>query len=109
MPVTPWSWSIGARIRSPSSGCVLISVRSSSVSGPGLSRIEFGIPILPMSWKSAPSSSRFSASYVEAELAVDAEEVSVIQWACEEGVLVPRLERVRGASTVERKVRSRLA
>ena len=43
------------------------------VSGPGFSSTEFGIPILPMSWKSAPSSSRFSVSRVEAELAADAQ------------------------------------
>ena len=42
------------------------------VSGPGLSRMLVGIPILPMSWKSAPSSSRFSVVPVEAQRLADA-------------------------------------
>ena len=47
--------------------------RSSVVSGPGFRRISDGMPIFPMSWKSAPSSRRFSAFGVEPELAADLE------------------------------------
>ena len=59
---TSASRSIGARIFSPSTGCSLTTSNSSSVSGPGFRRISDGIPILPMSWKSAPSSRRFIVS-----------------------------------------------
>ena len=46
---------------------------------------------------------------VEAELAADAEEVSVIQRACEEVYSSRASSAFASASTVERKVRSRLA
>ena len=42
----------GDRRRSP--GWRRMTAHSSSVSGPGLSRIESGTPILPMSWSRAP-------------------------------------------------------
>ena len=41
------SCSMGFRMRSPSSGCVSITARSSGVSGPGLSKIVGGDPDLP--------------------------------------------------------------
>ena len=51
------SESIGARIRSPTSGCERMTAHCSSVSGPALlSRIDSGTRILPMSCSSAPSS-----------------------------------------------------
>ena len=53
------------------------------------------MPILPMSWKSAPSSSRFSACGVEAELGADLEREVGDPARVRRRVLVVRLERVR--------------
>ena len=68
------------------------------------------MPILPMSWKSAPSSSRLSALRVEAELAADARAaMSVIQRACEDVYSSFASSALASASTVERNVSSRLS
>ena len=93
-------------ILSPSSGCVSISCRSSSVSGPGFSSTEFGIPILPMSWKSAPSSSRFSVSPSRPSSRPTRSAVSVIQRAWEDVYSSRASSAFASASTVERNVRS---
>ena len=93
-------------IFSPSSGCVSISARSSSVSGPGFSSTEFGIPILPMSWKSAPSSSRFSVSLSSPSSSPTRRAVSVIQRAWEDVYSSRASSAFASASTVERNVRS---
>src|ERR671934_3138075 len=45
-------------IRSPSIVCRCITAHSSSSSGPGLLRISLGTEIFPMSWRSAPNSTR---------------------------------------------------
>src|SRR2546429_453944 len=47
---------------SPTSGWVFMTVHSSSVSGPGLLRIDSGTRTLPMSWRTAPSSTLRTAS-----------------------------------------------
>src|SRR5579862_3298316 len=47
-------------ILSPSSGWVSTIRRSAAVRRPGFERMPVGMPILPMSWRSAPSSSCFS-------------------------------------------------
>ncbi|EKD59138.1 MAG: hypothetical protein ACD_55C00145G0003 [uncultured bacterium] len=49
-----WYASIGLRISTPISGCLRIVANSSSVSLPGLSSIDSGTPILPMSWNNPP-------------------------------------------------------
>ena len=51
----------GASIRSPITGCASITFRSSAVSGPGFIRMLSGMPILPTSWRTAPSSSASSS------------------------------------------------
>jgi hypothetical protein len=76
-------------------GCVSTISRSSGVSGPGFERIVSGMPILPMSWKSAPSSSRFSDTPFEAELLSDLEREVGDPARVRGRVLVVRLERVR--------------
>ncbi len=56
---------MASRIPYPTSGCRRISAHSALVSGPGLSRMLSGTPILPMSCRSAPramSSIRSSAT-----------------------------------------------
>ena len=72
-----------------------MSARSSAVSRPGFERISLGMPILPMSCRSAPSSSRFSAALVEPELVADAQREVGDPARVRRGVLVVRLERVR--------------
>ena len=67
---------------------------SSSVSGPGLVRISSGIPIFPMSWNSAPSSTRFRVAASEPELLADVHGHVPDPARVRGGVLVLRLERV---------------
>ena len=72
-----------------------MSARSSPLSGPGFMRIEAGIPIFPMSWKRAPSSSRLSRAPLEAELAADLDRHVADPARVRRRVRVLRLERVR--------------
>ena len=96
-------------MRSPSSGCVSISSRSSSVSGPGFVRIAAGMPILPMSWNRAPSSTRFSASCPSPSSSPTFTDMSLIQRAWEEVYSSFASSAFVSASTVERNVRSSLS
>ncbi len=95
-------------IFSPSSGCVSITSRSAGVSGPGFERMSAGIPILPMSWKSAPSSSRLSAFESSPSPRPTLTARSVIQRACEDVYSSFASSAFASASTVEMKVSSRL-
>ena len=94
MPVTPWSWSIGARIRfaelgmRPDQRPLLLGQR------PGLEQDRVRDPDLADVVEERAELQPLQRVGVEAELAADAEEVSVIQ-RVRGGVLVPRLERVR--------------
>ena len=78
-----------------------------AVSGPGFSSTESGMPILPMSWKSAPSSSRFSVSVSSPSCSPTRSAVWVIQRACDEVYSSRALSASASASTVQRNVRSR--
>ena len=56
--------------------CVLMTIHSSSVSGPGLLMISFGTAILPTSWSSAPNSTlrrSFGLSPISSATATDSE------------------------------------
>jgi hypothetical protein len=86
-----------------------MTLRSFGVSGPGFSRIVVGIPILPMSWKRAPSSRRLSASWSRPELAADFERHVVIHRAWEDVYSSFASRAFARASTVEKNVSSRLS
>ena len=83
--------------------------RSSAVSGPGLSRMLAGIPIFPMSWNSAPSSSCFRAWESKPRLVPTFNAVSVIHRVCEEVYSSFASSAFARASTVETNVVSRLS
>ena len=90
-------------IRSPSSGCVSMIARSSAVRRPGFERISLGMPILPMSWSSAPSSSRFSARSPRPSSRPTRSARSVIQRACDDVYSSFASSAFASASTVETK------
>ena len=82
---------------------------SSAVSGPGLVRISIGIPIFPMSWNSAPSSTRFRVGASSPSSLPTFTAMSLIQRACEDVYSSFASSALASASTVERNVRSRLS
>ena len=79
---------------------------SSSVSGPGFWRISDGIPILPMSWKSAPSSRRFSASRSSSSSRPTSSAMSLIQRAWDDVYSSFASSAFASVATVETNVRS---
>jgi hypothetical protein len=81
-----------------------MTARSSAVRRPGFDRIAAGIPILPMSWKSAPSSSRFSAGPSRPSSEPTFSARSVIQRACEDVYSSLASSAFARASTVEKNV-----
>ena len=96
-------------ILSPSSGCVCMIARSSAVRRPGFVRIVVGIPILPMSWKSAASSRRFSVGASRPSAVPTSVAMSRIQRACEDVYSSFASSAFASASTVEKNVPSRLS
>jgi hypothetical protein len=71
-----------------------------------LCRISEGIPILPMSWKSAPSSRRFIASRSSASSRPTRSAMSLIQRACDEVYSSFASSAFASVATVETNVRS---
>ena len=72
-------------------------------------RISSGIPIFPMSWNSAPSSTRFRVGASSPSSLPTFTAMSLIQRACEEVYSSFASSALASASTVERNVRSRLS
>ena len=84
-------------------------LRSSGVSGPGLRRMLAGIPIFPMSWKSAPSSRFLSERESKPIIVPTFSAVSVIQRVCDDVYSSFASRALASASTVETNVASRLS
>src|SRR2546421_29374 len=76
------SASIGARIRSPTTGCVRISAHSSSSRAERLLRTDSGMRILPMSCRSAPSSIACTSSSLNPRRRATATARSATSCAC---------------------------
>ena len=93
----------------PARGASRSAPVSSSVSGPGLVRISSGIPIFPMSWNSAPSSTRLRLAASRPSSLPTLTAMSLIQRACDEVYSSFASSALASASTVERNVRSRLS
>ena len=92
---TSCSRSIGAMIRSPSSGCVSMTARSSAVSRPGFERISLGIADLADVVQERAELEPLQRALAEAELAADAQREVGDPARVRRRVLVVRLERVR--------------
>ena len=73
---------------------------------PGFVRIADGIPILPMSWNSAPSSRRFSSLGSSPSSTPTLSAMSVIQRAWDDVYASFASSAFASASTVETNVRS---
>ena len=97
------SRSSGSSSVSPISGCVSTIARSSWSSGPGLSRTRSGIPILPMSWRIAPSRTVSISSRREPEQLRDPHRERGEPLAVAVQVRVARLDRVRERARERRR------